>query len=66
MLGCLLLQSGDLGALDAETRHQALLIEDEGIDVVLQGGGRRRLRLGLATSMTPAENCENALEEFFS
>jgi len=65
MLGCLLIQPGDLGALDAEARHQALLVEDEGIDVLLQGGGRQRLRLGLATSMTPAENCRNALKEFF-
>ena len=34
----LTIQLGDLRALKAEACHQALLIEDEGVDIVLQGG----------------------------
>src|SRR6185437_12854873 len=37
----------DLVALYAEARHQSLLAEDEGVDVVLQRGGRGGLRLAL-------------------
>ena len=38
---------GDLVAMDAESDHQPLLAEDEGIDVVLRSRGRQRLRLAL-------------------
>src|SRR5262245_4524924 len=35
---------GDLVALDAHSRHQSLLAEDERIDVILRGRRRHRLR----------------------
>lgn len=33
------LDAGDLGALDAHARHQALLAEDESISIILKRGG---------------------------
>src|SRR5208282_157448 len=38
----LFVQLGDFGALNAETSHQTLLVEDERVDVVLQGRGGQR------------------------
>src|SRR5580698_11492208 len=43
LIEALLLQLGDLRALQAETRHQALLVEDKGVHIVLQSRGRQRL-----------------------
>ena len=41
----LVLEPRDLVALDAQAGHQPLLAEDEGIDIVLGGGGGQRLGL---------------------
>ena len=33
---------GDLGPLQAETAHQAALVEEEGVDALVDGGGGER------------------------